>query len=183
MDSSSAEPGPATVSAEHEPAVSGPRDLETIRRRLVRLALKLIWNRDDAEEIVQDAFHAALKGGPGPEEARFEPWMVRTVSFLCLNRRRKKRPEALADWMDVSHGSTADQAAAKSAELERLRQAIEKLPDQQRLALVLRMMEQLDYERISEIMQTSASAVRANVHLARRKLVGLMTPAASEAES
>lgn len=183
MASSSVDPGDAAVPTVTESA--GPVaaiDLEAVRRRLVRLATKLLWNRDDAEEIVQDAFETALRSGPRQTEAHFEPWLVRTVGFLALNRRRKKRPEALADWMDVPTRTTPLDGAVRSGELERLRGAIDELPEQQRLALILRMMEQLDYDRIAEIMQTSGSAARANVHLARRRLVKLLAPTA-EAEA
>ena len=58
-----------------------------------------------------------------------------------------------------------------SQRLERLRADMEQLPDQQRIALVLRGMEGLDYEAIAEIMELSPAAVRTHVHLARKRLL------------
>lgn len=159
-----------------EPTPLGePVDLDVLRRRLVRLAVKLVWNRDDAEEIVQDAFHKAIQSGPSRAEARFEPWLVRTVGFLSLNHRRRKRPEALQAWMDPASQEPGEDASARAGELQRLRAAIDQLPEQQRLAIVLRTMEQLDYAAIAEIMASSVAAVRSNVHLARRQLLRILS--------
>lgn len=158
-----------------------PADLTVVRRRMIRLAMRLVWNRADAEDIVQEAFHTALKRGPGPNEALFEPWLIRTVGYLCLNHRRRHRPERLQEWMDASTDASSPKDSFDRAEaLDRLRGAIEQLPGQQRLALVLRMMEQMDYERIAQIMESTVSSVRANVHLARHRLVELLVPRHSE---
>ena len=149
---------------------SGEAALTALHGRLVRLAVKLIWNRDDAEETVQEAFRLALTKGIPTSERRFGPWMFRTVGNLCLNHRRRRRTEPLSDWIDPPHDATPEAAAQQAEQMECLRQALERLPGQQRMALVLRTMEQMAYGDIAEVMQLSISAVRAHVHLARRRL-------------
>jgi len=156
------------------PGLSEPAALEDFRRRLVRLAIKLIWNRDDAEEIVQEAFKLALTKQINTTEDRFGPWVYRTVANLCLNHRRRKKPEPLTDWIDPPHGDTPESAAVKAEQLDRLREAVEQLPERQRLALVMKTMEQMDTAGVAEIMQVSVSAVRAHLHLARRRLAELL---------
>jgi len=141
---------------------------------MVRLAVKFVWNRDDAEELVQEAFKIAAAGGPGTGEERFGPWMVRTVTNLCLNHRRKRKPEPLQEWMDPPHEGGPAEAMEKAEQLERLRAAIDRLPPQQRAALVMRTMQQMGYDEIAEAMELSVSAVRAHVHLARQRLAGWM---------
>ena len=148
--------------------------LVELRRRLVRLAAKFVWNRDDAEELVQEAFKIAAAGGPGIGEERFGPWMVRTVTNLCLNHRRKRKPEPLQLWMDVPIKGSPAEAAEMAERLERLRAGIDRLPPQQRAALVMRTMQQMEYEEIAMAMELSVSAVRAHVHLARQRLAGWM---------
>lgn len=181
MTQAKTEPGNASASPQ---SAAAPADFASIRRRMIRLAVRLVWNRADAEDIVQEAFHTALKRGQGPNEALFEPWMVRTVGYLCLNHRRRRRPERMQEWMDPStDASTATGSTDRVEAVDRLRCAIEQLPGQQRLALVLRTMEQMDYGRIAEIMETTVSSVRANVHLARRRLVDLLVPFPSEDRS
>jgi RNA polymerase sigma-70 factor (ECF subfamily) len=140
----------------------------------VRLAVKLVWNRDDAEELVQDAFRLALADGVNAADDRFGPWMWRTVSNLCLNHRRRRRPEPLEEAAQLPAFNRPDARLAEIEELDRLRLAVERLPDQQRLAIVLRTMEQMDYAQIASVMEISESAVRAHVHNARKQLAVLM---------
>ena len=100
--------------------------------------------------------------------------MFRTVGNLCLNHRRRTKPEPLADWIDPPHEATPEMAAQQVEQLTRLREAIGQLPQQQRLALTLRTMEQMTYSDIANVMQLSKSAVRAHVHLGRRRLADLI---------
>ena len=146
--------------------------LDELRLGMVRLAVKFVWNRDDADELVQEAFKIAVARGPRTGEERFGPWMVRTVTNLCLNHRRKRKPEPLQAWMDVPMEGGPAEAAERAERLERLRVAVDRLPPQQRAALVMRTMQQMDYKEIAEAMELSASAVRAHVHLARQRLAG-----------
>ncbi len=152
------------------PDVPEQAALEDLHRRLVRLAIKLIWNRDDAEDTVQEAFRLALTKGIEQREAHFGAWMFRTVGNLCLNHRRRTKPEPLADWIDPPDEATPEMAAQQVEQLARLREAMGRLPEQQRLALTLRTMEQMTYSDIAKVMQLSESAVRAHVHLGRRRL-------------
>lgn len=154
------------------PAQPGAPGLDELRRGMVRLAVKFVWNRDDAEELVQEAFKIAVARGPSIGEVRFGPWMVRTVTNLCLNHRRKRRPEPLQAWMDVPIECGPAEAAERTERLVRLRSAIDRLPPQQRAALVMRAMQQMEYEEIATAMELSVSAVRAHVHLARQRLAG-----------
>jgi len=144
--------------------------LDELRRRLLGFAIKLVWNRDDAEEIVQDAFQLALSKGPAVQDPALSPWMHRTVSNLCLNHRRRRSPEPLAEWLDPADSARPHDKVERAESIESLRAAIEKLPGQQRIALVLRTMQQMDYPEVAEVMQLSVAAVRTHVHLARRAL-------------
>lgn len=142
-------------------------DPTAIRQRLVGLAVRFVWNRDDAEEIVQEAFRLALQNGIATHDSHFGPWMNRTVTNLCLNQRRKHRMQPLPD--DAVHPSS--NAAETREQLEQLREQVTRLPDQQRTALTLRAMQQMSYAEIAEIMELSEAAVRTHVHLARRTLI------------
>jgi RNA polymerase sigma-70 factor (ECF subfamily) len=144
-------------------------DWSRLRDRLVAFAVKLAWNRQDAEDVAQEAFRLALSSRRLPHE-RFEAWMFRTVANLCLNLRRRGRPERLEEWVELSGAETPHAAPQRAEQLDRLRTAIAGLPELQRVALVLRTMEQMSYLDIAEVMALSVSAVRTHVHLARRRL-------------
>lgn len=147
--------------------------IDVLRARLTRLAVKLIWNAADAEEIVQEAFRIAISSGVGFDEEKFEPWMLRTVGNLCLNHRRRRRAEPLTPWIDRATAETPVDIAERGERLQRVRDEISRLPAQQSLAITLRCMEQMSYEAIAEVMELPAASVRSLVCLARRKIVEL----------
>jgi RNA polymerase sigma-70 factor (ECF subfamily) len=147
-------------------------DIVEMRGRLIGLATKLLWNRDDAEEIVQEAM--ALAVARSRTAAVDGPWMVRTVVNLCRNLKRRSRPESISPWIETVARDGARDPVELREELERTRTALDKLPEQQRVALVLRTMEQMEYSAIGEVLSISEAAVRTHVHLGRKKLVDLL---------
>jgi RNA polymerase sigma-70 factor (ECF subfamily) len=160
--------------ARPHPAAPDSAGLDVLRGRLVRLAVKLVWQRDDAEELVQEAFRIAAEKGPAQSEPTYLAWMTTTVSHLCLNHRRRQRPEPIGDAIGAVTGRSAEDPVELRERLARLRQAIDRLPPQQRLAVVLRSMEQRGYDEIAAVMKLSVTAVRTHVHLARRRLAESM---------
>ncbi len=160
------------------PASRSDADVSALRVRLMALAIKLVWNRDDAEELVQEAFKIAAAGGPAVVEARYEPWMLRTVGNLCMNLRRRRKPEPIASWLELDANESPGDRLERAERLEGVRQALEQLPDQQRLAVVLRMMERADYSRIADVLNVSESAARTHVHLGRKRLMEALSDAA-----
>jgi|CXWL01.1.fsa_nt_gi RNA polymerase sigma-70 factor (ECF subfamily) len=164
-----------------KPSDSGLVDaIAAMRGRLIGLATRLLWNRDDAEEIVQEA--AALAVARNRERAgRVDgPWLVRTVVNLCRNLKRRRRPESISPWIETIAKESKRDPVELREELERTRAALDKLPDQQRVALVLRTMEQMAYAEIAEIMSVTEQAVRTHVHLARRKMVDMLREKAGD---
>jgi RNA polymerase sigma-70 factor, ECF subfamily len=170
---STASPHPA-VRPDRRSETSADATIKDLRRRLTGYAVKLVWNRPDAEEVVQEAFKLALSGGPAFSEERFAPWMFRTVGNLCQNLRRRRKPEPLMPWLDPAHTAAPEARMERAEQFERLREGLEGLPQQQRMALVLRTMEQMEYSRIAEIMELSIAAVRTHVHLARERLIEML---------
>lgn len=166
------QPTDATLAAESgdHPVASAmtPELAAELRPRLLRLAMKLLWNRDDAEEVVQDAYGVFLSKQPAGV-ARLDQWMCRVVVQLSLNRRRRRPMAPLAD-ADLSSPAAGDDAAQQREQLMRLRSAIEHLPPQRRAAIVLRVMEQMNYDEIAAMLECSPAAARTHVHLAREEL-------------
>jgi RNA polymerase sigma-70 factor (ECF subfamily) len=168
--------GPATLA----PADTGAEAsaLAQARRRLEALAVKLIWNRHDAEEIAQEAFRLAVAAGQPVHSPASMPWLLRTVANLCLNHRRRSRPVSLSDYVEPPshHTLSSPEDALHTAErLEALRNGISRLPPQQRLAVTLRMLEEMPYEQIARVMELSVEAIRTHVHLARRALAASLS--------
>lgn len=153
--------------------------------RATGLAYRLLNHRDEAVEVTQDAFlkaYAKLDSLSHPE--RFGSWLLKIVSNLSLNLRRSRalrRSVSLEAPADGAEGrgemNRPDRRAATPAELasagelERvIQQAIEQLPEAQRVALVLFSIEQMPQRDVAEILGCSVEAVKWHVFTARKKL-------------
>ena len=175
--------------------MAGRRDAfdELIRRhqrKALAISYRLLGNSHDAAEVTQDAFlkaYASLKTLESPE--KFCGWLMRIVSNLSLNRRRGRRRSAqlpVDDILGVSEGQARSEAGSRGVEtgraedpyqqLEgkelggRLREALEKLPEKQRVAIVMFTIEGMPQKDIAEALDCSVEAVKWHVFQGRKKL-------------
>src|ERR1700761_1936659 len=151
--------------------------------RLLAFCRHLLGSREDAEDVLQEAFasaYNAILGDDRPINVR--PWLYRIARNRCLNHMRRQQAIGI-DSMDVhlaEHGaSTADKVHARE-EFRALVGDITDLPETQRTALVLREMDALSYEQIAEAMETTVPSVksllvRARVSLAEAAEARLLT--------
>jgi len=160
------------------------------QRRAVSVAYRLVGNSADASDVSQDAFVRAYRNLDQLDDpTRFGPWLMRVVSNLSLNFRRSRATrsaasldDALLDGVDFQkpgHGlriSPPDaDADPRAMELDAaLSRAMEQLPDQQRLALILFSVEGLPQKEVAEILECSVELVKWNVFQARKKLKELL---------
>jgi len=149
-------------------------NIDALRRRMIGLAVKLIWNKADAEELAQETLRIALTKHIELNDEGATAWCLKTVANLCMNHHRRRRPEPLGAWVGEDEARTPAAQAETTERLERLRDCVAQLPPQQRLAVTLRWMEQQSYAEVAAVMEISESAVRAHVHQARRALSRLM---------
>jgi len=152
-------------------------------RRAFSIAYRILEHREDSEDVVQDAFIRALDRLGTLERGRpFHPWFYRIVvnGALSFHRSRKLRwtdpiPE------DSPSSSPSPELEAERSELRRtLAEAMDGLPDQQRLVVQLSELEGLNSSEISEIMDISAGTVRWHLHQARRALRVALEPLKEE---
>lgn len=162
------------------------------QRRLYAFALRLVGQRQDAEEIVQDAFvraYRALTGYPA-ERIRalaLRAWLFQITLNVARNRRRGSRPavaslngDAERDALDLP-GDEGDWPAAHSerAEIRReLAALLLALPARYRAVVILRHVEGLGYAEIAQVTGQPVGTVKANVHRGVRLLRAV--PAARE---
>lgn len=146
------------------------------QHRVFGVALRMLGNRAEAEEVAQETFlraHRALPEFRG--EARLHTWLYAIASRLCLNRlaspdRRLVRgdDEALAA---AAAGEPSAAAMLERAELDAaVRDAIAALPEDRRIVVVLRDLEGLSYEDIAEALGLELNTVRSRLHRARLDL-------------
>jgi RNA polymerase sigma-70 factor (ECF subfamily) len=154
------------------------------QRRAVSLAYRLVGHLEDAREISQEAFIRAFRSlHQLSDPARFGGWLMRVVGNLSLNHRRSRKARRAAPLASESDGSEGSDLPDRKAWVggaltEELRAAIntalEKLPDRQRLALILFSVEGLPQKEVAEILECSVELVKWNVFQARQKLKDLL---------
>jgi RNA polymerase sigma-70 factor (ECF subfamily) len=148
------------------------RDIAGVRRFL----FDLLRDRDAADEAAQETFVRAHRGlGSLREVTRWRSWLFGTARrvFLEQLRVRKRAPKASID--DEKH-QPVDRAANPEQvligrEADRIiESALDKLSDERRAALVLRLDHRLDYDAIGEAMGWPLSKVKNEIHRARLEL-------------
>jgi RNA polymerase sigma-70 factor, ECF subfamily len=141
-----------------------PAYRQLARRHLpaaVSLARRILGNAADAEDVAQEAMLRVWVNAPRWQPlALFRTWFRRVVVNLCLDRKRR------APWVELeAAGEIADPTAGAAEELERsqrdatVRAAIAKLPERQRMAIVLTYSEGLSNAEVADTLDTSVSAV------------------------
>jgi RNA polymerase sigma-70 factor (ECF subfamily) len=156
--------------------------------------MRLLGNRADALEVTQDAFLKAFRSLDTLEKpAAFGGWLMRIVSNLSLNRRRGRSLRRGASLEDdegapidaegatntrgdaLQAGETDPSRAAMGKELgTQLEQALEQLPEKQRLAIVMFTIEQLPQKQVAEALGCSVEAVKWHVFQGRKRLRELL---------
>jgi RNA polymerase sigma factor (sigma-70 family) len=146
-------------------------------RRAVRLAERLLGDPEDAEDVVQESFMAALDAADGFDPGRaFAPWFYRIVANRCANanRSRARRRSEPASAELVSGAPTPDQAAETAALGDRLRVALSRLPERQRQILLLYEVDGYSGPEIGEILGVAPGTVRWHLHQARAAMRALL---------
>lgn len=158
------------------------------QRQAVSIAYRFLGNADDAAEVAQEAFLRSYRNlDQLADHRRFAPWLMRIVTNLALNYRRSRGARSaieLDDTIEVAepggvggggattqHADFGPSAEAGAAELRvAAREAIEELPEKQRLALVLSSIEGVPQKEVAEILDCSVELVKWNVFQARKTL-------------
>ena len=152
--------------------------LNGLRPLLARVAMRLVWDRDEADDLAQEAILRFLARRPDmPDEARTRTWLLRAVVRCSMERQRKKRR-----WRSVRGRLGDDRAPACPAdgaetadELQRLRTELLALPPKRQAALVLHDVEGLPYAEVAAILGIAQATARAHVWAGREQLRKRMT--------
>jgi RNA polymerase sigma-70 factor (ECF subfamily) len=136
------------------------------------MILRFTSRSADAEDLSQEVFLSCYRAAPAYRpEARFKTWLYRIVVNACLNYRKKVRPR-LVEGLDSRPGPTPppDQAAASAEACDSIEEAVQSLPENQRMALLLSRFEGFSYREIAQIMGATLPAVESYLHRAYETL-------------
>ena len=147
-------------------------------------ALRLTRDRNDAEDLMQESVFRALRGFGGFRAGtNFKAWMFRiTTNTFVSGKRRERRAPALVDELDVAapasealevelRDAATDWATVFSETVEdELKQAVDELPEEFRLPLLLSSLGDLRYKEIAEALSVPIGTVMSRLFRARQRL-------------
>jgi RNA polymerase sigma-70 factor (ECF subfamily) len=138
------------------------------------LAYRMLGDGDAAKDIAQESFIAAYGGlKTYKQEAKFSSWLYSIVMNKCRDHlRQAKENIPLDDISEIRPGSyiSPEQAAAAHQSSDMLQQALDSLSAEYREVLVLKHIEELDYQEISAITGASVTALKVRAHRGREML-------------
>ncbi len=150
-------------------------------RRLYRIALAYLRQREDALDVVQEAFVRAFQAAPRWDGAAVGPWLSRITVNLAIDRWRRNRRRAQT-FSPLGEGDHAPSLAATGPEPdrrlharevgERVRAALARLPERQRAVVVLRHYQELSLDEIAAALDMSLGTVKSSLHRALQRLRG-----------
>jgi RNA polymerase sigma-70 factor (ECF subfamily) len=163
---------------------------ERHRTLVYRFAYQMVPRRDDAEDIVQEAFVRAYQNlDRYRDEAKFTTWLLRIVTNLCTDQARmsqrrtaleQQEAQGALDWMTIGSMDDPVQNLEEDRRKVALRKALQALPNHHRTVIILRDIEEREYSEISQILNCTIGGAKLRVLRARRALKDRIAPLLGE---
>ena len=152
---------------------------ETVFPILFRVSYRIAGSEEAAEDLCQEAFFKLYEKNmvfPNPDEAKY--WLIRVVKNAALNyakrKQREKKAYQRAFKEDVRTVETGEHFVIKKESREEVREALEKLPENLKIVLILKEYGELNYKEIGRALGISEGNVKVRVFRARERLAGIL---------
>lgn len=142
------------------------------QKGLLRMSLRFVKDLSTAEDVVQESFIKAYEKLHSFEgRSSFKSWLFQIAVNGARNRLRDTRRNMIdIENVQIAVGAQAESRLVGNSIAEILQEEVERLPDRQRTALLLRVYEDLSFKEIAEIMECPYDTAKANYRHALMKL-------------
>ncbi|WP_421382715.1 RNA polymerase sigma factor SigW [Bacillus salacetis] len=157
--------------------------IELYKDKVFQICFRMLGNRHEAEDIAQEAFiRAYVNIHTFNQKRKFSTWLYRIATNLCIDRIRKKKPDYYLDaevtgtdgltmYSQVAAEGQLPEEEVEEMELQaEIQRQILKLPDKYRSVIVLKYIEELSLQEISEILDLPLGTVKTRIHRGREAL-------------
>lgn len=157
--------------------------VEIYKDKVFQLCYRMLGNRHEAEDMAQEAFiRAYVNIASFNINLKFSTWLYRIATNLCIDRIRKKKPDYYLDaevsgtdgltmYSQIPADTTLPEDEVESMELQGIIQReISRLPEKYRSVIVLKYIEELSLNEISEILDMPLGTVKTRIHRGREAL-------------
>lgn len=149
------------------------------QQRLYWHIRKIVISHDDSDDVLQNTFIRVWKGLENFKgESQLYTWLYRIATNEALSHLRQKQKMQISSIHPIEHSLSknleSDVYFTGDAIQLRLQQAILTLPEKQRLVFNMRYFDEMPYEEMSDVLETSVGALKASYHIAAKKIEDLL---------
>ena len=143
-------------------------------KAMYNLAYRIMNNREDAEDILQEAFTECFRNiGSFRFESTFGAWLKKIVVNKCINQVKKKKVDFM--FFESLPAVAAEENEEQAYDTTEIFRSIEKLPDGYRIILTLYLLEGYDHGEISQILGITESTSKSQYSRAKEKLKSILS--------
>lgn len=149
--------------------------ITTYKKRLYWHIRKIVINHDDADDVLQNTFIKVYKNIDGFKgDSKLYSWLYRIAtneSITFINNKAKRNGITSEEFQEQVIENLKSDVYFEGDEIQlKLQKAIGTLPEKQRLVFTMKYFDDLTYDELSEILETSVGALKASYHLAVKKI-------------
>jgi RNA polymerase sigma-70 factor (ECF subfamily) len=154
------------------------------QHRVINICYRFLCNREDAQDVMQEVFFEAYKSiGKFRQEAKLSTWIyqiavTRSLNFLQKRKRQERlehfrnllRFKAETEHVSASLQTNPEKELEQKEQIRILQQAMDALPNNQKIAFTLSQYDGVSYAEIADIMDTTVSSVESCIHRTKKNL-------------
>ena len=149
--------------------------IKKYQERLYWHIRRMVVDHDDANDVLQNMFIKVWKGLENfREDSQLYTWLYRIATNECLTFLEQQKKRSSTSLSDMENGLENKLKADTNFDANRLewklQMAIQKLPEKQRVVFNLRYYDEMPYEEMSRVLETSEGALKASYHHAAKKI-------------